>query len=41
MSYKQNKQRDAEKQVPKIAYSVYKKHYEEPDSKEGFELVVL
>ncbi len=41
MSYKQNKQRDAEKQVPKIAYSVYKKYYEEPEQKEGFELVVL
>ena len=40
-SYKQNKLRDAEKQVPKIAYSVYKKYYNEPCETEGFELVVV
>lgn len=30
-SYQRNKQRPEEKQVPRIAYSVYKKHFEEPD----------
>ena len=37
-SYKQNKRRPNEKQVPKIAYSVYKKYYEEPTTEEGFTL---
>jgi bifunctional polynucleotide phosphatase/kinase len=36
-SYQRNKQRPKEKQVPRIAYSVYKKHFEEPNDKnEGF-----
>ena len=38
VSYKRNKCREDSKQVPKIAYSVYKKHYEEPMEEEGFEL---
>lgn len=38
ISYKRNKTRNDEKQVPKIAYSVYKKHYEEPTEIEGFKL---
>ena len=38
-SYKRNKQRPEDKQVPKIAYNVYKKYYEEPTEDEGFELL--
>jgi len=38
ISYKRNKSRDDEKQVPKIAYSVYKKYYEEPSETEDFTL---
>ena len=38
ISYKRNKIRDDEKQVPKIAYSVYTKYYEEPNEIEGFTL---
>lgn len=38
ISYKRNRLRTNVKQVPKIAYSVYKKYYEEPDEKEGFVL---
>lgn len=42
IAYKRNKSREAEKQVPKIAYSVYSKHYEEPCGEtEGFRLVKL
>jgi len=41
ISYKRNKCRDDSKQVPKIAYSVYKKHYEEPMEEEGFELLTV
>jgi len=41
VSYKRNKCRDDSKQVPKIAYSVYKKHYEEPMEEEGFELLTV
>jgi bifunctional polynucleotide phosphatase/kinase len=38
-SYQRNKTRPEEKQVPRIAYSVYKKHFEEPDEvTEGFKL---
>lgn len=38
-AYQRNKQRPEEKQVPRIAYSVYKKHFEEPDEiSEGFKL---
>ena len=40
-SYKRNKSRDDEKQVPKIAYSVYSKYYEKPDEIEGFTLYEL
>ncbi len=36
ISYKRNKSRCEEKQVPKIAYSVYKKYYEEPREEECF-----
>ena len=35
-SYKRNKSRCDEKQVPKIAYSVYKKYYEAPTEEECF-----
>jgi hypothetical protein len=41
VSYKRNKERDPENQVPKIAYSVYTKHYNSPSVEEGFELIVL
>jgi bifunctional polynucleotide phosphatase/kinase len=40
-AYKRNKLRDDTKQVPKIAYSVYTKHYNAPSVDEGFELIVL
>jgi bifunctional polynucleotide phosphatase/kinase len=40
-AYKRNKLRDETKQVPKIAYSVYTKHYDAPSVEEGFELIVL
>ena len=41
ISYKRNKSRCDEKQVPKIAYSVYKKFYEEPIEEEGFTLYTI
>ena len=41
VAYKQNKLRNYEKYVPKIAYSVYKKYYEEPNETEGFNLFVI
>jgi bifunctional polynucleotide phosphatase/kinase len=41
ISYKRNKTRDDEKQVPKIAYSVYSKYYEEPTENEGFKLYTV
>ena len=41
ISYKQNKLRNYEKYVPKIAYSVYSKNYEEPKENEGFTLFVI
>ena len=41
VSYKRNKMRDPENQVPKIAYSMYTKHFENPSVDEGFELIVL
>jgi len=37
-SYKRNKTREEAKQVPKIAYSVYSKHFEQPMKEEGFQL---
>jgi bifunctional polynucleotide phosphatase/kinase len=41
VAYKRNKQREEDKQVPKIAYSVYTKHYEEPNANEGFVLIKI
>ena len=41
ISYKRNKFRQDKEQVPKIAYSVYKKHFDEPVQGEGFELLTL
>jgi len=38
ISYKRNIIRDDKKQVPKIAYSVYSKYYENPSENEGFSL---
>ena len=40
-SYKRNKERDPDQQVPKIAYSVFTKHFVVPTVEEGFELIVL
>lgn len=40
-SYKRNRLRCEEKQVPKIAYSVFKKYYEEPNEDEGFTLITI
>jgi bifunctional polynucleotide phosphatase/kinase len=37
-SYKRNKTREEAKQVPKSAYSVYSKHFEQPKEEEGFRL---
>jgi bifunctional polynucleotide phosphatase/kinase len=39
ISYKRNKCRVDKKQVPRIAYNVYKKYYEEPCADEGFILI--
>ena len=41
VAYSRNKLRDPEHQVPKIAYSMYKKHFEPPNIDEGFEVIVL
>ena len=41
VSYKRNKEREPDQQVPKIAYSVYTKHFVNPSIEEGFELIVL
>jgi bifunctional polynucleotide phosphatase/kinase len=38
VSYKRNKMRNLENQVPFVAYSLFKKYYEEPTEKEGFVL---
>lgn len=35
-AYNRNMSRTEEKQVPKIAFNVYKKYFEKPDSSEGF-----
>ena len=40
VSYKRNMMRKDEKKVPKIAFSVYKKYYEEPDISEGFDSIL-
>ena len=40
-SYKQNLNRDDTKKVPKIAFSVYSKYYEEPNETEGFILYTI
>ena len=41
IAYKQNKLRNYEKYVPKIAYSVYSKNYNSPNENEGFTLFVI
>jgi len=41
VSYKRNKLRNYEKYVPKIAYSVYSKNYEQPSETEGFTLFTI
>jgi bifunctional polynucleotide phosphatase/kinase len=41
IAYKRNKLRNYEKYVPKIAYSVYSKNYEQPNENEGFTLFVI
>lgn len=37
-SFRRNKSRISDQQVPKIAYSIYSKHYEKPTEDEGFVL---
>ena len=37
-SFKRNRLRDSNKQVPKIAYSIYKKYFQYPNVNEGFTL---
>lgn len=41
VSYKRNLLRGPDKLVPKIAYSVYAKHFNQPTSDEGFELIIV
>ena len=41
ISYKRNKERNDDKQVPKIAYSVYSKYYEEPTKEEGINVLII
>ena len=41
VSYKRNLLRGPDKLVPKIAYSVYAKHFNPPTPEEGFEVIVL
>jgi bifunctional polynucleotide phosphatase/kinase len=41
ISFKRNKLRNYEKYVPKIAYSVYTKNYEEPNENEEFKLFII
>jgi predicted kinase len=42
ISYQRNKTRPEDKQVPRIAYSVYNKYFEEPDGNlEHFTLVIV
>ena len=40
-SMARNQQRSADKIIPRIAYNLYKKNFEEPNSAEGCEVVVL
>ncbi len=40
-SYKRNKTRSEDAQIPKIAYSVYNKYFNEPLENEGFTLITL
>lgn len=40
-SYQRNRLRDSDKQVPRIAYSVFKKYFEIPDETEGFEILSI
>lgn len=41
VSYKRNLLREDEKKVPKIAFNVYKKYYDEPNEIEGFTLYTV
>ena len=41
ISFKRNRLRIDKEQVPKIAYNVYKKYYEEPSETEGFKLIII
>jgi bifunctional polynucleotide phosphatase/kinase len=41
VSYKRNLLRGPDKLVPKIAYSVYAKHFNQPTSEEGFEVIIV
>lgn len=41
IAYERNKLRNYKKYVPRIAYSVYSKYYEQPNKNEGFTLFVI
>jgi bifunctional polynucleotide phosphatase/kinase len=41
ISYKRNLLRSGDKVVPKIAYSVYAKHFTQPTPEEGFEVIII
>ena len=41
VSYRRNKRRDSDKQVPRIAYSVYTKYFDPPTEEEGFKLISI
>ena len=41
ISYRRNKRRDSDKQVPRIAYSVYTKYFDPPTEEEGLKLISI
>tara|TARA_B110000971_G_scaffold187306_1_gene196462 strand:- start:1287 stop:2207 length:921 start_codon:yes stop_codon:yes gene_type:complete len=41
VSYRRNKRRDSDKQVPRIAYSVYTKYFDPPTEEEGLKLISI
>lgn len=40
-SYERNLKREKDKIVPKVAYYVFKKYFEEPNENEGFKLIKI
>ena len=41
ISFKRNRMRNDKSQVPKIAYSVFSKHFDKPSENEGFTLYTV